>query len=96
MSNTENTIVAPAVSTEELDELDAQRIAVQKEMELKRRELQQQWNPVNEQGVPINQGQFPRSAIMRFLCDSKVTKLVTTVVAWKFSRRYPGLALWKK
>lgn len=78
------------------DQLNAQRIILQRELAQQRQRLLQQWKPVNEQGQPVEQGQFPRSATMRFLVGRKGKGLISKLVFWQVGRRFARYAFWKK
>lgn len=78
------------------DDLDAQRVALQRELAQQRQQLLQQWRPVNDQGEAINQEHFPRSATMRFLCGRKASGMVSKLVVWQIGRRFAKYAFWKK
>ncbi|AQT60408.1 hypothetical protein [Cellvibrio sp. PSBB023] len=78
-----------------LSGMDAQRNALRRQLEQQRQLLKRQWCPVDDQGVAVDRGHFPRSAAMRFLCGRKATTLLSQIVAWQFGRHYPGFAFWK-
>lgn len=79
-----------------LEELNAQRSALRRSLEQQRQQMIQQWCLVDARGVVVDPGHFPRSATMRFLCGSKVTTLLSQIVAWQFGRHYPSFVFWKK
>lgn len=96
MSELNNNLNLADKSVLTADDLDAQRAALQHELAQQRQQLLQQWHPVDDQGEPINQGHFPRSATMRFLCGRKATGVVSKLVVWQIGRRFAKYAFWKK
>lgn len=84
-----------SVATSKREQQMQQCIVLRRQLEQQRQLLKQQWCPVDEQGEPLNNAHFPRSATMRFFTRSKHSSLLILFAKWQLARHFPSLVFWK-